>query len=211
MATKNVIGGSNKVSASQLKDFFRQIDEGGITGDHIQAILERKNPFSNNQEIQSISLNEKLYKVEIDGMKTSKQLIHEWDYGTEWSWEQLYSIPVLNKTKRIINIKLFDFDDSFSISKIINEIASKNFYPTTFDELLNLGIQHSQLCISYNIIAIGTVIHCDIGRVVPDWVDNIPTFIQGSKIIRLIKKNELNNRNFESGNIRFKFAGSRII
>lgn len=54
MATKNVIEGSNKVSAAQLKDFFRQIDEGGITGDHIQAILERKNPFGENIETKSI-------------------------------------------------------------------------------------------------------------------------------------------------------------
>lgn len=53
MATKNVIEGSNKVSASQLKDFFRQIDEGGITGDHVQALLERKNPFSDNLEVRS--------------------------------------------------------------------------------------------------------------------------------------------------------------
>lgn len=45
MAAKMVIEGSDKVSASQLKDFFRQIEEGGIKGYHLQAMLERRNPF----------------------------------------------------------------------------------------------------------------------------------------------------------------------
>jgi hypothetical protein len=44
MAT-SVIGTS--VSAAQLKDLFRQIDEGSITGTIIQAVLERQNPFHN--------------------------------------------------------------------------------------------------------------------------------------------------------------------
>lgn len=45
MAAKIVIEGSDNVLASQLKDFFRQIEEGGIKGHHIKAMLERRNPF----------------------------------------------------------------------------------------------------------------------------------------------------------------------
>lgn len=45
MAVKMVIEGSDNVSASQLKEFFRQIEEGGIKGYHIQAMIERRNPF----------------------------------------------------------------------------------------------------------------------------------------------------------------------
>lgn len=48
MANKTVIEGSNRVSASQLKDFFRQIDENLITGTIVQAILEKRNPFLSN-------------------------------------------------------------------------------------------------------------------------------------------------------------------
>ena len=44
MATKTVVAGSS-VTASQLKDFFRQIDDGSINGIHLQAILEHRNPF----------------------------------------------------------------------------------------------------------------------------------------------------------------------
>ena len=44
MATKTVVAGSS-VTASQLKDFFRQIDDGSINGIHVQAILEHRNPF----------------------------------------------------------------------------------------------------------------------------------------------------------------------
>ncbi len=44
MATKTVVAESS-VTASQLKDFFRQIDDGSINGIHVQAILEHRNPF----------------------------------------------------------------------------------------------------------------------------------------------------------------------
>jgi hypothetical protein len=38
---KTVIGGSDNVSARQLKDFFRQIDEKLITGSNLQDFLEK--------------------------------------------------------------------------------------------------------------------------------------------------------------------------
>lgn len=41
MANKTVVGESNNVSASQLKDFFRQIDERLIDGETIQMVLEK--------------------------------------------------------------------------------------------------------------------------------------------------------------------------
>jgi len=44
MAAKTVVGGSN-ISASQLKDLFRQIDDGSIRRQHLQALLEHCNPF----------------------------------------------------------------------------------------------------------------------------------------------------------------------
>jgi len=43
MATqKVVVEGSSNVTASQLKDFFRQIEDGSIDGFYMQAILERR-------------------------------------------------------------------------------------------------------------------------------------------------------------------------
>ncbi|MFZ2151588.1 MAG: hypothetical protein WAV09_00585 [Minisyncoccia bacterium] len=48
MAKKTVIVGST-VSAQQLKDLFRQIGDGGITHKHMQAFLERRNPFTETE------------------------------------------------------------------------------------------------------------------------------------------------------------------
>ncbi len=45
MATKMVIEGSDNVTASQLKEFYRQIDECNINGQQLQAFLEHRNPF----------------------------------------------------------------------------------------------------------------------------------------------------------------------
>lgn len=45
----NVVGSS--VTARQLKDLFRQIDDGSITGVHVQALLEHRNPFEKKDRI----------------------------------------------------------------------------------------------------------------------------------------------------------------
>lgn len=45
MAVKTVVAGST-VSAPQLKDLFRQIEDGSINGHIMQAILEHRNPFA---------------------------------------------------------------------------------------------------------------------------------------------------------------------
>jgi len=45
MAVINTVVAGSSVTASQLKDFFRQIDDGSIGHAHMQAILEHRNPF----------------------------------------------------------------------------------------------------------------------------------------------------------------------
>ena len=46
MATdKVVVEQSSLVTAAQMKDLWRQITDGSITGKHIQAFLEHRNPF----------------------------------------------------------------------------------------------------------------------------------------------------------------------
>jgi hypothetical protein len=46
MASKVVVEGSSAVTASQLKDLFRQIEDRSITGQHVQAFLEHRDPFA---------------------------------------------------------------------------------------------------------------------------------------------------------------------
>lgn len=48
MAKKTVIVGST-VSAQQLGELLRQIADGGITREHLQAFLERRNPFTETE------------------------------------------------------------------------------------------------------------------------------------------------------------------
>jgi hypothetical protein len=45
MAGKTVVAGST-VSASQLKDLFRQIEDGSLGHHHMQALLEHRDPFA---------------------------------------------------------------------------------------------------------------------------------------------------------------------
>ena len=43
MKTKNVVGGSS-ITATQMKDFWRQVDDGSITKESLQAFLEHRSP-----------------------------------------------------------------------------------------------------------------------------------------------------------------------
>lgn len=56
MASKTVIEESNNVKASQLKEFFRQVDEKIITGSILQSFIENRNPFPKNDK-HIINLN----------------------------------------------------------------------------------------------------------------------------------------------------------
>ncbi len=158
MAIKNVIEGSNKVSAAQLKDFFRQIEERGITGDHIQAILERRNPFNEDLKIELISKKDKLYEVEVDGLKTIKQLIEDGEFRVRKNKFREEDLIILNRTKRKINVKLFDFPKStgLRIKDVTDAMLKENFQPLRIEELLSLGIQYPQLQSQFNIAAMGT-------------------------------------------------------
>ncbi len=45
MAAKVVVEGSSNVTASQLKDLFRQVEDRSLGYYHLQALLEHRNPF----------------------------------------------------------------------------------------------------------------------------------------------------------------------
>jgi hypothetical protein len=44
MGNAKVVSGS-EMTTGLLKDFFRQLDDGSLTGDHLRAINEHRNPF----------------------------------------------------------------------------------------------------------------------------------------------------------------------
>lgn len=52
-AQKVVVDGSN-ISAGQMKDFWRQVADGSITGEMFQSFLERRNPFEEKSVAKSI-------------------------------------------------------------------------------------------------------------------------------------------------------------
>lgn len=45
MATQKVVVEGSSVTAPQLSDFFRQIGDGSLSGYHLQALLDHRNPF----------------------------------------------------------------------------------------------------------------------------------------------------------------------
>ncbi|OHA23928.1 MAG: hypothetical protein A3B11_00320 [Candidatus Taylorbacteria bacterium RIFCSPLOWO2_01_FULL_44_26] len=59
MGTKVLVGGST-VSASQMKDFWRQIDDGSINGINFQRFLDHQDPFA----LEAVVIDwDKVYKL----------------------------------------------------------------------------------------------------------------------------------------------------
>ncbi len=67
MATKKVVVEGSSVMASQLKDLWRQFADGSLTGKHLQAFLEHRNPFSEDQ----------FFTITDDGTKTTSELVQD--------------------------------------------------------------------------------------------------------------------------------------
>ncbi len=59
-ANKKVVVAGSSVTAGQLKDFFRQVDDGGITYETLQAFLEHQNPFGENITVAPVATNDLL-------------------------------------------------------------------------------------------------------------------------------------------------------
>ena len=51
MANKKMVIGGSSLTASQMKDFFRQVEEGSVTSCMFQAFLERRNPFEKTGDV----------------------------------------------------------------------------------------------------------------------------------------------------------------
>ena len=205
MAKKNVIEGSNKVSASQLKDFFRQIDEGGINGDQIQAILERRNPFGHTLELKSrpISTNEILYEIEVDGTKTLNQLNKKCNYKFEVTTPTFDDFIIINKTKRKIFIKLFNYNDRLTSFEITEKMLKENFQPSTLEEILCLVDYQPQLRTQFSIVALGTV----------TGDEEVSILIRGSRKIEAVSISRPTDHYVHEWNPMFKyqFAGTKIL
>ncbi|MEA1929524.1 MAG: hypothetical protein U9M92_01385 [Patescibacteria group bacterium] len=53
MATNEVVVAGSTISASQMKDLWRQIGDGSLTNHHIQALLEHRDPFTISMDVAS--------------------------------------------------------------------------------------------------------------------------------------------------------------
>lgn len=72
MAPKTVIEGSS-ISASQLKEMFDQVANGTLTGAHMQALIEHRNPFA---EVRWVEFNPHTYFKTRKGLVVSDKFIN---------------------------------------------------------------------------------------------------------------------------------------
>lgn len=122
-AQKVVVAGSN-ISAGQMKDFWRQVAEGSITGEMLQAFLERRNPFGENPSA--------IFTVTSDG-RTGEDFIRDLkqaDYRVgDWAADVMRRQPAFvttaGVTYRLGVIKGEEFSDSERTTKNIRAEAAR--------------------------------------------------------------------------------------
>lgn len=137
MADKTVVAGST-VSASQLKDLFRQIDDGSITGQIMQAVLEHRNPWKVH----------KGFEVTSDG-RTGVEFIHSLEKAKynlgDWAKEVLKKPTFISTTGqkyKLVVIKGEEFSDNDRITSKIRAEAAKRGYLTPPAEVTPLLREH---------------------------------------------------------------------
>ena len=69
MATRKLVVEGSSVTASQLKDLFRQIEDGSLDSYHIQALLERRDPFKISIDKDSQLASWHVFLTKIFGIK----------------------------------------------------------------------------------------------------------------------------------------------
>jgi len=131
MATQKVVVGGSYVTASQMKDFWRQVADGSLNGLHIQALLEHRDPFlvlmdPDSQLKRWQELYQELFGIQFD-IKSIK--IPEQKPG----FNRLILVPkgiTLNHVVKICRIK-FDmslYDENLDASVTHNDRVSTESY-----------------------------------------------------------------------------------
>jgi len=123
MAAKTVVAGSS-VSASQLKDLFRQIEDGSINGRIMQAVLEHRNPWEAPTGFEVVS----------DG-RTGEQFIASLESASykasDYAKDVMRKPPFVSTTGqkyKLVVIKGEEFEDDDRITSKIRAEADRRDY-----------------------------------------------------------------------------------
>ncbi len=112
MADKLVVSGST-VTVGQLKDFFRQMEDGSIGYEEVQALLERRNPF------------ERTLRAAITACR------FDW---VNSNIEEHFTLEPIRRER-----KVFHFDRSISSEDAVKQMEKEGWSPANLAELLDYG------------------------------------------------------------------------
>lgn len=129
MAAQKVVVDGSTVSARQMKDFWRQVDDGSITGETLQAFLEHRNPFEK-------VINNAMFTVTSDG-RTGEEFIRDLkrndclvvDYASDVMRKPAF-VTTNGKTYRLGLIKGEEFSDAERTTKNIRAEAVRRGWLT---------------------------------------------------------------------------------
>ncbi len=129
MAAQKVVVDGSTVSARQMKDFWRQVDDGSITGEILQAVLEHRNPFEK-------VINNAMFTVTSDG-RTGEEFIRDFkrndyrvgDYASDVMRKPAF-VATNDKTYRLGLIKGEEFSDAERSTKNICAEAARRGWLT---------------------------------------------------------------------------------
>lgn len=144
MATqKVVVEGSSNVTASQLKDLFRQIGDGSITGDHLQAFLGRRNPF----EVQQKTKRQDSFTLATGDGRSAKQLLAAGNFDYVGDYARMFveedSFPI-NTDKDEFDIEYVEFDYDPTSEQVLAQFKKLGLLRPQPEDALRFGEKYPE-------------------------------------------------------------------
>lgn len=121
MATQKVVVAGSDVTASQLKDFFRQIEDGSIRRYHFQAFLDHQNPWG-------VQFNWQAVYEKLGRLSELEKFLAE-NANADCGHQNFWSAPVLegvtpNKVvaaMRVAGVKFYLYADDLDLAVTTND------------------------------------------------------------------------------------------
>jgi hypothetical protein len=148
-ARKVVIEGSSNVTAPQLREMFKQVEQRKLDGYHFQAFLEHRNPFE-------IIYPMKAFEVDVDYDRSLQEMISDGDF--RWKEQDItdtvFHLPGRGKRKE--RLFVCQCDRPISTDDAIRALARFGREPANIYQMLALMLAHPETCIEYPTVALAS-------------------------------------------------------
>ncbi|MFA6341177.1 MAG: hypothetical protein WCX27_03020 [Candidatus Paceibacterota bacterium] len=144
MAKQGLVIGGSTISARQMKDFFRQADEGSITGSMFQDFLDHKGQSSKtNIYLKRIFAEEKIYIGATDGYASLANAINIFS-SINFDFRELGLHNMCLPTNGRVAVEIFELVKEGTFEKIYGSFGkNRDRFCLTQSQIVRFCVEHT--------------------------------------------------------------------